>query len=268
MKFDCIIMNPPYDGQLHLKIFNEAITHQTNNGSCVCLSPTPWLAKYNNNRPMAKYRKIFNGKIKNIDIIDHSSANFLFGTGNSIEELGIYTVKNDNSLAINLINYGFENEVEKKLYDKINMMNPKDGVITFNKAVLDGIHGRVSSKTAYCNKGKDVTNIRKLHDVVIYTWHGGKNCREAVVRENDKKVSAVLYFNSENERKNFLNSLDTVFMNWYWKMFVVPGDNKIINYMFRMSDYTQPWTDERFYKFFNITPDEQKIIEETMAKYK
>ena len=57
-------------------------------------------------------------------------------------------------------------------------------------------------------------------------------------------------------------------MNWYWKMFVVPGDNKIINYMFRMSDYTQPWTDERFYKFFNITPDEQKIIEETMAKYK
>ena len=268
MKFDCIIINPPYDGQLHLKIFNEAITHQTNNGSCVCLSPTPWLEKYNNNRPMAKYRKIFNGKIKSIDIIDHNSANFLFGTGNSIEELGIYTVKNDNSSAIDLINYGFENKIEKNLYDKINMMNPKDVVITFNKAVLDGIHGRVLSKTAYCNKGKDVTNIRKPYDVVIYTWHGGKNCREAVVRENNNKVSAVLYFNSENERKNFLNSLDTVFMNWYWRMFVVPGDNKIINYMFRMSDYTKPWDDARFYKFFNITLAEQKVIEETMEKYK
>ena len=66
----------------------------------------------------------------------------------------------------------------------------------------------------------------------------------------------------------FLNSLDTVFMSWYWQMFVVPGDNKVISYMFRMSDYTEPWNDERFYKLFNITPAEQKIIEQTVAKHK
>ena len=71
-----------------------------------------------------------------------------------------------------------------------------------------------------------------------------------------------------NERQNFLNSLDTKFMNWYYMNFIVPGDCKIVAYMFRMADYSQPWTDERFYKFFNITPDEQKIIEETTAKYK
>ena len=269
MKFDCIVMNPPYDKQLHLKILEEAIKHLAPNGICVNLSPTPWLAKSNINRPMAKYRKTFNGKIKNIEVIDHATANAMFGTGNSIEELGIYTVKNDNSIPVDLMNYGFSNTVEKSLYDKIDMMNPKAGVITYNKAALDIKYGRVSAKTAYCNKGCKNINIRKPFDVPIYTWHGGKTCKDAVLMlDAKKKVSMVLYFNSQVEHDNFINSLDTVFMNWYYYTFVVPGDYKIINYMFRMSDYSQPWDDARFYKFFNITPDEQKIIEKTMEKYK
>lgn len=268
MKFDCIVMNPPYDGQLHLKIFEEAVKHLSEDGVCVSLSPTPWLAKFNINRPMAKYRKTFNGKIKGIEIIDHATANVMFGTGNAIEELGIYTVKNDNSTPVDLMKYGFNNAAEKSLYDKINMMNPKAGVITYNKAALDIRYGRVSAKTAYCNKGCTNINIRKPFDVPIYTWHGGKTCKEAVLMlDSKKKVSMVLYFNSQAEHDNFINSLDTTFMNWYYYTFVVPGDYKIINYMFRMADYTQPWTDKRFYQFFNITPEEQKLIESAMKKY-
>ena len=34
-----------------------------------------------------------------------------------------------------------------------------------------------------------------------------------------------------------------------------------------MNDYTTPWTDERFYAYFDITADEQKIIE-TFLKLK
>ena len=269
MKFDCIIMNPPYDGQLHLKIFEEASKHLSKDGVCVSLSPTPWLAKFNVNRPMAKYRKVFNGKIKHIEVIEHATANAMFDTGNAIEELGIYVVKNDDSAPIDLMKYGFNNDAEKSLYNKINMMNPKAGVITYNKAALDIRYGRVSAKTAYCNKGCTNISIRKPFDVPIYTWHGGKTCKEAVLMlKSKKKVSMVLYFNSQVEHDNFINSLDTTFMNWYYQMFVVPGDCKIINYMFRMVDYSQPWTDERFYKFFNITSEEQKVIEETMEKYK
>ena len=259
MKFDCIIMNPPY-GQLHLKIFEKAIEHLSKDGVCVSLSPTPWLAKFNVNRPMAKYRKTFNRKIKDIEVIGHDTANAMFGTGNAIEELGIYTVKNDDSKSVDLINYGFNNTTEKNLYAKIDMMNPKAGVITYNKCKYNDKYGMVSSKNTKA--------VRKSFDVPIYTWHGGKTCKEAVLMlKSKKKVSMVLYFNSQVEHDNFINSLDTTFMNWYYQMFVVPGDYKIINYMFRMVDYSQPWTDERFYKFFNITPAEQKIIEETMEKY-
>ena len=260
MKFDCIIMNPPY-GQLHLKIFEEAIEHLSKDGVCVNLSPMPWLAKFNVNRPMAKYRKVFNGKIKTIETVDHATANAMFGTGNSIEELGIYTVTNDNSTPVDLMNYGFNTAAEKSLYNKINMMNPKAGVITYNKCKYNDKYGMVSSKHANA--------IRKPFDVPIYTWHGGKTCKEAVLMlDSKKKVSMVLYFNSQVEHDNFIDSLDTTFMNWYYHTFVVPGDYKIISYMFRMADQSQPWTDERFKEFFKLTDEEQKYIEDTMEKYK
>ena len=253
-------MNPPYKCNLHLKIFEEAIKYVSKDGVCVSLSPKQWLAKFTINRPMAKYRKVFNGKIKHIEVIDHATANAMFGTGNSIEELGIYVVKNDDSTPIDLMKYGFNSDAEKRLYDKINMMNTKAGILTYNKCTYNDKYGMASSKNSKA--------IRKSFDVPIYTWHGGKTCKEAVLMLNSKKkVSMVLYFNSQVEHDNFINSLDTMFMNWYYQMFVVPGDFKIINYMFRMVDYSQPWTDERFYKFFNITPEEQKVIEDTMKKY-
>ena len=259
MKFDCIIMNPPYRWGLHMKILAEAIKHLSDDGTCINLSPAHWLAISNINRPMTKHRKTFNGKIKNIEIIDHATANAMFGTGNAIGNLGIYIVKNDDSKSIDLMNYGFSSTTEKSLYDKIDMMNYKAGVITLNKC-RNNKYGMTSFK--------DIKVIRKPFDVPIYAWHGGKTCKEAVLLLNaDKTASMVLYFTSQNEHDNFISSLDTTFMNWYYHMFVEPGDCQIKSYMFRMSDYSQPWTDERFKKFFNITNEEWKLIEETMKKY-
>ena len=44
MKFDCIIMNPPYERNLHLKILAEAIKHLKDDESKVVnLSPVQWL---------------------------------------------------------------------------------------------------------------------------------------------------------------------------------------------------------------------------------
>ena len=49
MKFDHIIMNPPYCRNLHLKILNEAINHSDD---IVNLSPIRWLQD-----PLAEYKK-------------------------------------------------------------------------------------------------------------------------------------------------------------------------------------------------------------------
>ena len=260
MKFDCIIMNPPYRKNLHLKILAEAIKRLKDEKSvCVNLSPVTWADKRNICHPKGEWRKKLNGKINSLDFIEHRNANDMFGTGNAIEDLAITTYKNNGTFDI--INYGFTSQLEASLFKKINIFRKDGTIFTLSQATGKSVYGS--------GNGKNV--IRKKYDVPIYKWHGGKTCSEAVLntKVSDVEKCAVTFrFNSENERINFINSLDTTFMNWYYKMFIVPGDCKIVGYMFRMEDYTEPWTDERFYKFFNITPEEQKVIEETMEKYK
>ena len=260
MKFDCIIMNPPQHRNLHLKILTEAIKHlQDDKSVCVNLSPITWAGKHNICQPKGEWRKKLNGKINSLDFIEHRNANDIFGTGNAIEDLAITTYKNNGTFDI--INYGFTSQLEASLFKKINIFRKDGTIFTLSQATGKSVYGS--------GNGKNV--IRKKYDVPIYTWHGGKTCSEAVLNTKVSDVencAATFRFNSENEHINFINSLDTTFMNWYYKMFIVPGDYKLAAYMFRMADYTQPWTDERFYKYFNISLEEQKVIEETMEKYK
>ena len=253
MKFDCIIINPPYRRNLHLKILAEAIKHLKDDKSvCVNLSPDNWLMKHNLNNPIGKYRTVFSNDILDIEVIPHDKMNELFNTGNAIEEGCILTVSNGNG-KLDLKHYGFNSKTEYSLYSKVSKF--KDGVLSIHKAV--GVSGRACY-------GKS----NKLYTVGIYGWHGGKDCRETVVCKDSKQPYITLFFNSENERKNFLNSLDTLFMNWYCKAFIEPGNYIVKNHFFIMQDYSKPWDDARFYKFFNITSEEQKVIEETMEKYK
>ena len=260
MKFDCIIMNPPYQRNLHLKILAESIKHLKDDKSvCVNLSPVTWADKRNICHPKGEWRKKLNGKINSLDFIEHRNANDMFGTGNAIEYLAITTYKNNGTFDI--INYGFTSELEASLFKKINIFRKDGTIFTLNQAIGKSSYGS--------GNGKNV--IRKKYDVPIHKWHGGKTCSEAVLNtkvSDVEKCAATFRFNSENERINFINSLDTTFMNWYYKMFIVPSDCRITGYMFRMEDYSKPWDDTRFYKFFNITPEEQKIIESTMEKYK
>ena len=69
MKFDHIIMNPPYCRNLHLKILNEAIN---NSDDIVNLSPIRWLqdplAEYKRNSDFKKYKEI-RERIESIEII-------------------------------------------------------------------------------------------------------------------------------------------------------------------------------------------------------
>lgn len=260
MKFDKIIQNPPYKQGLHLKFLAEAIKHLKDEKSvCVNLGPGNWLAKHNINNPISiKWKNIFNHHISNIETIPHCASNSFFGTANAILELAITTSTICNS-KLDLFSYGFVSNVEKSLYQKINIFT-NENVISFYRC-CDKPYGLYYSN--------EIKNLRKGLDVPVYQWHGGSTCKDAVIiRDSKKKVSMALCFNSYVECENFINSLDTTFMNFYYRMFVVPGDYKIRSTMFRMYDYSQPWSDERFKEFFKFTDEEWKYIEDMMEKYK
>ena len=239
-KFDIAIMNPPYDKNLHLKILEKVIPIAD---KVVNISPSTWAAKHNINLPKGKYRKIFNNKIESFTFIPHNEINDIFGTGNSIENGSIIVFSKNGTFDIE--SYGFNSAEEHNLFKKIDFYS-KEECITMS-AAKNGKFGGTAEMFR--------TN-RPTFYVPIYAWHGGKNCYDACVIQDKNKIEkgcSYFKFNSVNEVNNFENSLKTNFMNWFYKAFIEPGDNKTANYMFRMKDYTQPWDDKRFCAYFGIT---------------
>lgn len=67
-----------------------------------------------------------------------------------------------------------------------------------------------------------------------------------------------LNFNTEQERYNAWQSYLTKFARFCIAM---DESTKLAPYM---DDYTQPWTDERFKEYFELTDEEWKVIDETI----
>ena len=245
-KFSILIMNPPYANKMHEKFLEKALEISDTG---VSIQPAVWMNKANKNRK--SFKNIINkcnGRLEEIEIIDHRKMNDLFGTGNSLQDGGIFVWKEHGNL--DLSSFGYFNNLEKSLFEKTNIDNNDEMMLV-----------RGENKFRYISaENKEI----KDNECPIYQWHGADNCYDAVIIPKElweKKAKLVLIFNDKNEVENFKNSLKTKFANWFFKSYVVPGDCKIITYMFRMKDYSMPWTDERFYKLFNLTKEEINIIE-------
>ena len=263
-KFDIAIMNPPYDKNLHLKIIEAVIPIAD---KVVIISTSTWAAKHNINSPKGKYRKIFNNKIENFTFMPHKEINDIFGTGNSIKDGSIIVFSKNGKFDI--IHYGFASNAEYTLFKKIDFYSNEE-CITMS-AAKNGKFGGTAEM---------FRTTRPKFYVPIYAWHGGKNCFDACVIQDKNKIDkgcSYFKFNSEQEKMNFVDSLHTTFMNWFYYSFIVPGDCKEQAYLFRMTDYTQPWDDKRFCEYFGITGyiddehaepnSEWEIILNTMKEY-
>ena len=90
-------MNPPYNGNLHLKILQEAMKH---GDEIVNLSPIKWVSPLSyyegttSNDIIKEYTSIFKSLVS-LKIIDSKTAHDMFGTSDS-NELGIYHIKTDD----------------------------------------------------------------------------------------------------------------------------------------------------------------------------
>ena len=95
MKFDCIIMNPPYCRNLHLKILEIAIKQlKDENSVCINLSPVRWLQDplmlQKSKSDYHRFEKSILNHIKQIYVIDKIDAQRLFESTVMGADLGIY----------------------------------------------------------------------------------------------------------------------------------------------------------------------------------
>ena len=248
-KFDICLMNPPYSGStLHLKFIDKVLTVAD---KAVVVCPVRFLTDYSVIDGWKKsitrpYINSFAHKLSDYIYYNDHEFNGLFGISGWCE--GIIGV--------------FDNETNSDLYKQLSQKHPEE-ISVINKVAKRIYNKEIPSVKSMYNKNNELPYFIKCTRV-----HGHVNKADYYdltspilkfsycVHDKEKKE---VYFNTHDEAVNFFNSLNTTFCKFLKYLGAYSGDfNSGIPFM---SDYTDPWDNERFYKYFNITEDEQKYIE-------
>ena len=278
MKFDCIIMNPPYSRNLHLKILAEAIKHLKDDGTCVNLSPVRWLqdplAKYKKNCDLKRFEDSVAKHINSLETFSSKDGAELFNNSLNIQ-CGIYCCTK---------NGGYDYIASNSILDKVLAKKTSmcDSHIVYSRpikysCVITLISGGAAGKTEavsrwMMDKKKAFYDNDKNADGLSY-----KEYRDKIIWGNLKAKSEVTHIEFDNsiERENFYNSQETLLMRYVFRMHLVdvhvhpkflPWLGDAINPRTGLKGYTGEWTDDDLALYFNITSEEQKVIEETMEK--
>ena len=244
MKFDKVIMNPPYDGNLHLKIL-EQVLQSCPDAEVVCIHPAPLFndprLAFMDTQTLKRFAGIFE-RCSSASFIDAKTATELFNAGFF------------QKLAISCYDRKLHSKDRTRFLDK--KLVPISCKI-MNKAMSDSLKMHVSSK----RNGEFSMPISGIHG------HMNSNDYNVLGLDYDEQCnSKVEYkfvnFATENERRNFYDAMmlkAMIYINHLWK-----SDQHVnMQYIPWLGDYTSLWTNERLYKYFNLTDDEIKYIEDT-----
>lgn len=285
MKFDKIIMNPPYSKNLHLKILAEAIKHLNEDGECVNLSPIRWLqdplAKYKKSSDLKRFEDNVAKHIESIELIKTEDANKIFNIL-LLQPLCIYKCNNKNTNKIyidfnttNLLDKIFSKIIDDGGFSKMTKIQFKDNLKNFviiNKMAPPMKYGRPMFDAVKTWCGPFINGINSKNETYR---EAKKNCKASVVGDIEKDTCVV--FDTGVEVKNCYASLNSTFSRFVTMKSVVdihvhqqflPWMGDCINPRTGLKGYKSEWTNEDFYTYFNITKEEQELIEKTMEKYK
>ena len=233
MKFDCIIMNPPYGRSLPHNILNIASKYLKDDKSVV-VSLQP-VTPYQTFVESTKVTKENMSHIKDIEIIQADKASEIFGI-TVRSDLGIIQI--DNSIH----DYKYQFNECKPIYDKI-------------------INKKLKSWRSVCVCDKDPKHFLYMNGDNGYAkgWH----LKPTEIFNG--KTNAKLVFNSKEEKDNFFNSVKNT---WLYKfIYILDNDAAVPAHFPFMQDYSKSWDDARLYKYFNLTDEEIKTIESTIEKF-
>ena len=262
MKFDHIIMNPPYCRNLHLKILNEAINHSDD---IVNLSPIRWLqdplAEYKRNSDWKKFDNVRN-HIESIEVIKVTDAESLFNIGLPFN-IGVYHLTKDGGW-VNIFNKPLLSKMVEKVISTDNVKNHTvvddlDGISLLISEFTGGQGGRLEFETPFMMAKEKSYFTDKINEFTNETYLEQRT-RTAWGNVKPKAVNTNVKFATKEERDNFYDSWNTKTLRWMFNAMKVDV-NVRSNLLPWLDDYTHPWTDEDLYQYFELTDDEIRIIE-------
>ena len=261
MKIDNIIMNAPYNRNLHLKILSHLISLYPD-AEIVNLSPIRWLqdplAEYKKNSDWKKFEDI-RAHLESLDIIEKNDAQDLFAIRISTD-IGVYHLTKNggwNSKSL-------WNSLLVKVYEK-----NKEFLKDFDYNKKDGWRVRISTICGGKSGGSGERHFVRQTQKLLAFHDGKKNGKwwheyfqKNQYSKTTEEITTSFKFDTEDEAENFINVMTkTKLGQWYYDKIIVNAS--VHNYMFIfLPDYTHPWTDADLYDYFRLSEDEIAIIEQ------
>lgn len=270
MKFNKIIMNPPYMGSLHLEILSNTVRLLDDKESVIVnLSPSRWLqdslARYKAGSDLVKFEGPICSHLTDFTNISGEEAQKYFNA-DIWTDLGIYTLKKDGTLDY------------KQIYKS------KDSEF-LDKVVIPVITGQAESIDKYltpmgvCNFDTPFVRVSNLHG------HQGKRDfyefmtpQESIAFSKDaSSCSRTFNVETEDEAKNFFKIIHNDFMRYLCKL--TKGDMNVPwRYTPYLGKYTNPrtglkgylseWTTEDLCNFYGLDDTAVTRMKEVVAKEK
>ena len=234
MNFDHIIMNPPYNGSLHLKILKEAIKHSK---EVVNLSPANQM--FSGVRLIKDHSEIKKNpelvqNIQDVDLIKPEEASAMFGA----------------SFAGPLMLIHYDLTKEGKDYKEFNII-PKNLRSVFDKTVRSVYEGKYPSLWSIIKEGDCPKDKFSLTCPEVHGNQGQSDWAEITSKNYEKALASKqrwgwhLEFDTEEDRKNCWEC-------WHLKSHMlfhslIKADNFNMYQWLPALDYTHPWNDEMLY---------------------
>ena len=263
MKFSCIVGNPPYMGNLHLKIINTVINHLTEDGIASFIHPARWLED-----PLAEYKK-GSDKVKFKNIVDRLDDVKVIDSNNA---QNVFNISIENDLMISKINghivnnsINLYNDIAKESVDvilsysknhnlaQVDEENKVDGWRCQIKEVIPSNQGNGNSEYAK-KSGWNIFQLNKNN--VFYNgfdedgaeWMNTRNQKRGI-KNSGAPFPHSIKFKTKEEALNFQKSCNTKF--YCNIMYLLKLDmHTPLKFLPWMEDYSHTWTDEDYCKFF------------------